>query len=268
MIVKKFRPAIPERRLVLVPFENKFVAIFKPVTLPEIFGHAANEKIRLAPRNMKNPRKHRRCRGLAMSAAHYDRMLSRQKLFFQHFRQRSIRNLAIEHFLKFRIPARDDVPDHNQIRLRIEMLRIKTVKERNPHALEKRRGRRIHSRIRAGNAPAFLSQHSGQRRPPPPADSNYLNVIPFCHGVTAPSRISSVPAPLALSRARAPSGTVNIGRTVCPTGAPNTIGIPSGFRIRSQTSSTVGLPSTGAAQSGKSPTTIPRTSLNLPACCK
>src|SRR5579863_6889241 len=268
MIVKKFRPAIPECRLVLVAFENKFFAVLEPVAFAEILCHATNKKVRLVPRNMKNPRQHRRRRCLPVRSAHHNRMLSRQKFFFKHLGQRPIRNFPIEHFLKLRIPARDDVPNHDQVRLRIEMLRVKAVKKRNSHALQKCRRWRIHARVRPGNAPAFLSQHSRERRHRRPADSDHVYVLPVGHGVTAPSRISSVPAPTVFNRARTPSGTVNIGRTVCPTGAPNTIGTPSGFKTRSQTSSTVGLPSTGAAQSGKSPSTTPRTSLNLPACCK
>ena len=85
------------------------------------------------------------------------------------------------------------------------------------------------------------------------------------HDEQAGSRISSFPSPSADRRAWTPNGSVSIGRAVCPTGAPNTIGTPSGAKIRVATSFTLSVPG-GGLLSGKSPRTTPVTPRSLPAC--
>src|ERR1700756_5235708 len=119
VIVKKFRSAIPERRLVLVAFQNELRSAPEPITLSEIFRNAANQEIWTPSRAVKNPRQHRRRRRLPVRAADDNRMPPRQKYFLQNFWQRAIRNLPVQHFFQLRIPARNDVSDDRQIRRRL-----------------------------------------------------------------------------------------------------------------------------------------------------
>src|ERR1700732_1632706 len=134
MIVEKLWPAIQESRLVLIPFQKKFRPPAKAIALPEILGPPADQKIRPLPRRMKYPCQHRRRGGLAMRAADHDGMVSWQKDFFQNFRQRAVRNLFIEYFLQLRIPPRDDISHHHQVRRRLQVRRIEGVVKRDSQA--------------------------------------------------------------------------------------------------------------------------------------
>src|SRR2546430_5235168 len=89
MVVKKFWSAIPERRLVLVPLEDKFRAALEAVALAEVFGHTSHEEIGALAGHMKNPREHRGGSGFPMRAADDDGVAIRQKDFFENFRHRA-----------------------------------------------------------------------------------------------------------------------------------------------------------------------------------
>src|SRR6202022_1273778 len=80
-IMEKFRPAIPERRLVLVALQNEFRPAAKSITLPEVLRHAAHQKIGPPSCAWKNPFQHRCGRGLPMRAANHNGMPPRQKHF-------------------------------------------------------------------------------------------------------------------------------------------------------------------------------------------
>src|SRR5215467_1187763 len=105
MIVEKFWPTVPESRFVLVAFENELRAASETVALAKILGHTAHEKIRPLRGGLENPREHCCSRRFSMCPADYNRMFPRQKHFLQHFRQRAIQNLAVQHLFQFRISA-------------------------------------------------------------------------------------------------------------------------------------------------------------------
>src|SRR5207248_1137429 len=121
MIVKELWPAIPEGRFILIPFENELLSAPEPVTLSKVLCYSAHQKVRLLPCNLKNPSEHGRCGRLSVCAADHDGMSPRQKHFFENFRHRAVRNLAIEYFFQFRISARNDISHHNEIWRRLHM---------------------------------------------------------------------------------------------------------------------------------------------------
>src|SRR5262249_34538403 len=127
MVVKKFRPAIPESRFVFVTFKNHFAAIAEAVAPAKILCHTTDQKCRLFARHMKYPREHRRSRRFSVSSAHDNRMLSRQKELFQRLRQGAVRDLLFEDFFQLWISARDDIGNNDQIRLRLQMRSIKAM---------------------------------------------------------------------------------------------------------------------------------------------
>src|SRR5579883_3479371 len=90
VIVEEFRTTVPERRLVLVPFQNELLAAAKSVALAEVFRDSAHQKIRPSRSGLKNPRQHGRRGRLAVRAAHDDRMLAGKEDFFKNFRQRPV----------------------------------------------------------------------------------------------------------------------------------------------------------------------------------
>src|SRR5581483_8538686 len=266
VVVKKLRAAVPERRFVLVPFEDHFRPVAEAVTLAEVFRHSANQERRALSRYMKNPRQHRRRRCLSVRSTDHDRVLPGKKNLLEDFRHRPVRNLAVECFLQLGIAAPNDVPDDDQIGSGMQVRGIERVEECNPQRFEQSGCGRINSGIGSRYPIAVLAQHTGERRHRRTSDANHVDMLLFDHAVTAGSRISRAPSPSACSLARTPRGTVTMGRGVWPKAAPKTIGTPRGTRIRSQTSRTEGLPGTGGSHSGNSPNTIPRKFLNLPAC--
>src|SRR5437660_9605367 len=103
MVVKEFWPAVPESGFILVAFQNKLFAAAKPVTLAKVFRDAAHKKIRLLPRRLEDPGKHRSGGRFSMGSADDDGMFFREKDFLQNFRHGAIGNLAVQHFFQLRI---------------------------------------------------------------------------------------------------------------------------------------------------------------------
>ena len=136
MVVEKLWPAVPESSFILVAFQNELFAVTKSVTLTEVLRDAAHEKIGLLFRRVKNPSEHRSRGRLSMRTADDDGMLFREKDFFQNFRHRAIRNLAVKHFFQLRISSRDDISDYHQVGRRLHVRGIKSVKERNTEAFK------------------------------------------------------------------------------------------------------------------------------------
>src|SRR6266852_2289539 len=111
MVVKEFRSPVPERRLVLVAFQNELRAATQPIALPKILSDTPHKKVRLLPRRLENPCQHCCGSGFSVRSADDDRMLPRQKHFLQYLRQRAIWGFSVEHFFDLGISARDDVAD-------------------------------------------------------------------------------------------------------------------------------------------------------------
>src|SRR4029077_2871346 len=156
MVVKEFRPAIPESGLVFVAFQNKFCAAAEAVALTEILRYSADQEIRVLACSLEKPRQHGCSGGFPVRTANHNGMSSRQEYFFQNFRHGTVRNFAIEHFLQLRIAPGNDISNNRQVRSRRQIRGVKRMKERNAQTFEQRGSRRIHSRIRTGDAKAAL----------------------------------------------------------------------------------------------------------------
>ena len=158
VVVQKLRPAIEERSLILVAFDDEFFAAAQAVAaFAEIRRHAANQKIRAPPGDMKNPREHGRGRGLAVGSGHHDRSVPRNEIFFEQLRHRAVRQFFVENIFDLRISARDDIPHHTQVRRGLQIFFAEAFVPGNFQRIEQGRGRRIHIHVGAGHVkPAFL----------------------------------------------------------------------------------------------------------------
>ena len=174
----------------------------------------------MPPGVMQNPGEHGRRRRFSVRAGDDQRVVARQKKFLERLRKRAVRNFAVQHGFDFRIAARQRIADDDDVRRGIEIGGVETVRPANAQAFEQRRRRRIDARVRARHAVPAFGQHSGERRHGRAADSGKMKMHGPRHARTAGSRISRRPSPVAWSFARTPSGSVSIGRGVCPTGAP------------------------------------------------
>ena len=197
MVVQKFRPLVEKRGIVLVAFEDKFVSAAQAEAAPKIFGHAADQEIRMPPGVMQNPGKHGRRRGFSMRAGDDERIVARQKEFLERLRKRTIRNFAIEDRFDFRIAARQRIAEDNDVRRGIEIGGVESVRPANPQAVEQRRRGRINAGVRARHAMSAFGQHSGERRHGRAADSRKMKMHGPRHARTAGSRMSRRPSPVA-----------------------------------------------------------------------
>src|SRR3989442_8170187 len=100
MVVEEFWPAVPEGSLILIAFENEFLAAAEAVAFSEVFGYTANEEVRPLPRSVKNPGEHGRRGGFPMGAADHDGMAPREEKFLQYLRKGAIRNPPVKRFFK------------------------------------------------------------------------------------------------------------------------------------------------------------------------
>jgi hypothetical protein len=89
---------------------------------------AADQKIRAASSVVQDPGKHGRRRGLAVRAGHDERVVARQKEFFERLRKRPVRNFAVQHGFDFSIAARKCIADNNDIRSRIEIRSVESIR--------------------------------------------------------------------------------------------------------------------------------------------
>src|SRR3984957_2724339 len=127
MIVQEFRAAIEERGLILVAFNNEFFTAAQTVALLfEISKHATYEKIRPASCYLKNPGEHGRSCSLTVRPSYDYRRMPRNKIFLQKLRHRAIRNFFIENVFDLRIPSRHDIPNHRQVRHRLQVFFAKS----------------------------------------------------------------------------------------------------------------------------------------------
>ncbi len=218
MVVQKFWRFVEKRGIVFVALQHKFFSSAQAKAASKIFGHAADQEIRMPSGVMQNPGQHgRRCR-FAVRSSYHQRIVARQEKFFQRLRERAVRNLIIQHRFHFRIAARKRIADHDDVRRGIEICGVETIVPGNAKALQQRRRGRIHACIGTRHAVAAFRKHSGQWRHGRAANSREMKMQRSRHARTAGSKMSMRPSPLACSLARTPSGMVSMGRCVWPTG--------------------------------------------------
>src|SRR4029077_5549302 len=280
MVVKKLGPAVEERGLVFVALDDELFPTAEAIAaVVEIRNHAAHQKVRPPPGDVKNPSKHRGGSRLTVSSADNDRFVSGNEKILKKLCHRAVRDFLIEDIFQLRIAASDHVADNYKIGRGLKIFLAIAVAPPYSQRIEQGRCRRINADVRASDSIAPLLEHPGNGRHRRAGDTQQVNVLESFslhardhHATHAGSRMlrraaDPLPSPVASSSARMPRGRVKIGRCVCPIGAPQTMGISSGSKMRRATSLTVSLPA-GPSQSGKSPRTIPASPRNLPDCLR
>jgi len=104
----------------------------------------------------------------------------RQEFIVQNLRQRAERNAFVEQALQFDIAARECVAYDYEIRTGLRFVAAKAAR-RNAQGFEKRRHRRIGSRVRASDAETALLQHASERRHRRATDTDEVNVFFLGH---------------------------------------------------------------------------------------
>ena len=201
-VMQKLWSLVEQRRIVLVAFQNEMHSLAQMETRSKVFRNPSDEKRRLHPRRVKNPRQHRGRRGLSVRSRHHQHFLVQQEFLMQQLRQRTEGYALVERLLYFDIPPRNRIAYHNQIRTRLEISRIEGLGHRNPELRQEIRHGRIRRGIRAGHAKPPLRQHASQRRHRRPANTDQMNVLVSVHAFLRELRlhfasfaISSFPPP-------------------------------------------------------------------------
>ena len=123
MVVQEFRAAVEEGGFVLVAFDDEFFPAAEAVAaFAEIRSDAADQEIRLASGDVKNPGEHGRGGGFAMRAGDDDRGVAGNEIFLEKLRHRAVGQFFVEDVLDFGIAARDHVADDAEIRRGLQIL--------------------------------------------------------------------------------------------------------------------------------------------------
>ncbi len=144
-IAQKFGGFIEKGGIVFVALQDDIAVAADLKAAAKVVGNAADEKAWISAGAFKDPGQQRRGGGFAVGAGYHDRAPAADTKFPQRFRQGEIGNVSIQDLFDFRIAARYHVADHHPIRLRLQVHRIKTVKDR--YALFGQKG--AHGRIDA-----------------------------------------------------------------------------------------------------------------------
>src|ERR1039458_9011057 len=108
-VMDEFAALVEKRGVVFVAFDDEPLTVCKPRTLVQIVRNAADEITRIQSVVLKYPRQQRSRRGLAMRAGDDDGTFAANEKFLEQLRQRAIAEFVLEHELRFRIAARDDI---------------------------------------------------------------------------------------------------------------------------------------------------------------
>ena len=174
-VMKKFRSLVEERRVILIAFDDEFLAIGDGKAGAEIFRNPSHQKRRIASRKLKDPRHHAGCRGLSVGSGNHQRVVSANEFLMHHLRHRDHREALIEQVLKLRIAPRDGIADHHQIGRRNKILLAEGLQDRDAERIKKGGHRRIRSTVRAAHIQSPQLQHPCQRGHGGTADSDQMN---------------------------------------------------------------------------------------------
>jgi len=128
----------------------------------EIIGDAPDKKARITAGALEDPGDQSRRGGLAVGAGDYYRAVTADAKFAQGVGKRHVGDAAVEDLLDLDIAAGNDIADHNQIRRRIQMSRIKSGKNLNLLLREEIAHRRIDAAVRTADLVPLVFQQRGQ----------------------------------------------------------------------------------------------------------
>jgi hypothetical protein len=167
----------------------KCLTIAEAKAASEVFGDAADQKRGLKCSGFENPRQHRGRGRFAVRSGNHQNVFADQEFIVQNLRQRAERNAFVEQALQFDIAARECVAYDYEIRTGIEVRCGKGLRDGNAQGFEKRRHRRIGSRVRASDAETALLQHASERRHRRATDTDEVNVFFLGHLISWDCRL-------------------------------------------------------------------------------
>ena len=175
-VVNELAALVEERGVVFVGFDDEGLALAQARRHAEVQRHAADQKARLQPAALEDPREHRGRRRLAMRAGHGEHMAVLQHVLGEPLRAARVRDASIEDRLDQRVAAGDDVADDEQIGFQRELRRVVAFDQFDAERAQLIAHRRVHAFVATGDA---VTRFARKRREPAhegPADAENVNV--------------------------------------------------------------------------------------------
>ena len=160
-VVQELRALVEVGGVVLVPLDDKQVAVGEAGARFEVFRHAADHEPRVASRVFENPGQQGGGGGLAVSAADHEAALALDDLALEQLRHRHVGPLALQQGLQFLVAARDGVADDVEVGGRRQRFGAVALRHRDAGLAQHVRHRRIHLLIRPRNRVAEGAQGDG-----------------------------------------------------------------------------------------------------------
>jgi hypothetical protein len=151
--VQELGPLVEERRVVLVGLDHERPAA-KPRRHAEVLRHAADEKARVQPGVLQNPRQQRRRGGLAVRAGHRQHVPAAQHLLAEPLRAGRVGQVVREDVFDERVAARERIADHAQVGRACELRGVVAFLPGDAGLIELLAHRRINTGIAAAHAVA------------------------------------------------------------------------------------------------------------------
>ena len=131
-----FTPTVVNSLTVGLPVTDHVFAFAKRKARAEILGDAPDEKRRLPPRAVEDPRKHRGGSGLTMGTGDYDHFLAAQKLVMQQLRERAEWDALVQGVFEFNIAARNRIAYDYEVWRRFQILSVERLSDWYPQIVE------------------------------------------------------------------------------------------------------------------------------------
>lgn len=177
-VVDELAAFVEERGVILVAFQDEPRRVGEPRALTQVGRDTADEERGIQSGALEHPGEQRRGGGLAVGAGDDQRAFPAQKAFLEQLRQGAITQLVLQHEFCLRIPARNRVADHHQIRAMGEV-GFRITRARNDPAGRQEGG---HGRINdvlvgTGHGIAAFAQGDGNAGHGRAADANEMDAL-------------------------------------------------------------------------------------------
>ena len=182
LVVEKLRPAVEERRVVLVPLQDERGAGAPPIAAPQVLHLSTDQEPGVAPGVEQQPGGQRRSRGLAVGPRHHDRGLLRQEVLPDGLWHREDGDLPPVRLGGLDVVAERGVPHDDAVAAGGHVFGRKPPRDRNLEGVEQRGHRRIQVECASRDAVPLLGEERGERRHGRASDRHEVDGFRFRHG--------------------------------------------------------------------------------------
>ena len=160
-VMDKLGTLVEKRGVVFVGFNHKKWAIRKARGDAEILRNATDQKSRIELRIFEYPRQHRRSGGFAVRAGHRQHPFATQHIFCQPLWPGGVGEVALKYCFDQRIAAGDDIADHKNIRIQIQLRCVPAFDQLDPERAQLIGHGRIDIGVAAGDAMPRSTRNGG-----------------------------------------------------------------------------------------------------------